>query len=125
MEVDVHELKALRALRRAVAAAPDDVALRLRLVSRLLEMELPQDAWHHCLRILKDDPGHFQALRLACKAAAAAGAPGRAEEYVAKLGALMDELPGGRRFNIRGVPLRLIRGGREDSGTYPALPADS
>lgn len=107
MPVDVEELKALR---RAVTAAPGDVDLRLRLISRFLEAERPQDAWHHCIRILNREPAHVEALRLARQAAAAAGSPRRAEEYAEQLAALAAEP------RLARVPLRLVRGGREDSG---------
>ncbi len=111
----------IKALRKAVKDAPDDVGLRLRLVEMLLDADQPQGAWHQCIRVLNKDPGHTRALRLAHKAAVAVGAERRAAEYAGKLADMQADGPeaSGRWFLVNGVPLRLIQGGREDSGKYP------
>ncbi len=111
----------INALRKAVKDAPDDVEQRLRLVAMLLDADQPQGAWHQCIRILKEDPGHTRALRLAHRAAVAVGAERRAAQYAGKLADLQADEPeaSGRWFLIKGVPLKLIQGGREDSGKYP------
>jgi len=112
MTFDAH---ALEVLRQAVADAPADVALRLRLAGALLEAGQAQDAWHHCTRILHEHPDHVETLRLAQKAAAAAGVSNRAEEYAATLASLAGEggkrVSGEKQFHVRGVSLRLIQGG--------------
>lgn len=110
------ELKALRKevkeLRQAVVESPDDADLRLLLVSRLLEVDQPQGAWHNCIYLLKRDPNNIPALRLAKKAAETVGARDRAGEYIERLADLLStdvehQGPGGNS-------LRLIRGGRKD-----------
>jgi Tfp pilus assembly protein PilF len=106
--------KEIRRLREAVERDPDDVELRLALVARLLEADQPQGAWHNCLYVLGRDPNHVQALGLAKKAAETAGASERAEEYVARLAALLSTPARSSRGD--GPLLRLIRGGREDTG---------
>lgn len=118
MSVGEEELKVLRkevkGLRKAVELSPADVDLRLLLISRLLEVDQPQGAWHNCIYLLKQDPNNIPALRLAKKAAETVGAKYRADEYVERLTQLLStdterRSPGGNLF-------RLIRGGREDSG---------
>lgn len=123
MAVGEEELKALhkevKALRKAVEENPDDVDLRLLLISRLLEGDQPQGAWHNCLYLLKRDPNNIPALRLAKKAAETVGARYRAEEYVGKLAELLST---STRKGPEGALWHLIRGGREDSGKI-RLPA--
>lgn len=118
------ESQKLKGLRRAVADHPEDVDLRLELIAELLAVDHPQSAWHHCLRILNGDPEHLEALRRAREAAAAAGWPNRADEY----GELLDVLnpaengtppkPDERQVRVKGRILRVIEGGREDSGVH-------
>ncbi len=103
-------LQEVKTLRQEVARAPGDVDLRLRLISLQLSADQPQSAWHNSLHILKDDPDHVEALRLAKQAAESVG-HGRAREYAARLHQLTSAPPGKRR----GVALRLIRGGRDAS----------
>lgn len=115
MSIGEEELKALRKevkeLRQAIARSPENVDLRLLLISRLLEVDQPQGAWHNCLYVLKKHPNNVPALRLAKKAAETVGAQGRAQEYVRRL---TDLLSTGTERRGRGAGLRLIRGGRED-----------
>lgn len=103
-------LREVKTLRQEVARAPADVGLRLRLISLQLSAGQPQSAWHNSLHILKDDPDHVEALRLAKQAAESVG-HGRAQEYAERLHDLTSAPPGKRR----GVALRLIRGGRDAS----------
>lgn len=112
---DDQEMKGeIRRLREAVEKDPEDVELRLALVSRLLEDGQPQGAWHNCLYVLGRYPNHVKALGLAKKAAETVGAHERAEEYVGRLAALLSTSTRGRPSE--GPVLRLIRGGREDTG---------
>lgn len=101
-------------LRQAVESDPGNVDLRLLLVSRLLEVDQPQGAWHNCLFILKRHPDNIPALRLAKKSSEAAGAGYRAQEYVERLADLL--ATPNERIGSSGNRMRLIRGGREDSG---------
>lgn len=104
----------IKRLREAVERDPDDVELRLALVSRLLEDDQPQGAWHNCLYVLGKYPNHVEALGLAKRAAETVGAHERAEEYIGRLAALLSTST--RKGRGDGPDLRLIRGGREDTG---------
>ncbi len=110
MAVDLGKLKELRG---AVAAAPAEVSLRIELIQMLLEAQRPQEAWHHCIRILNHQPDHVAALEWAREAALTVGAVERAQDYEAQLtalGAMPAERPGEKTFHVRGRTLRLIRG---------------
>lgn len=117
MSVGEEELKALRKevkeLRQAVVDSPADVDLRLLLISRLLEVDQPQGAWHNCIFLLKKDPNNIPALSLAKKAAEIVGARDRADEYTERLTDLLSTDT--ERRGPGGTSLRLIRGGREDT----------
>lgn len=72
---------ATRALRAAVASAPEDHDLRLILARRLHEQGAAAEALEECARILATEPAHVEALRLAADAATAAGLADRAVGY--------------------------------------------
>lgn len=81
---------ALDALENAVAAAPDNIALRLHLAGALLDVGRVLDAGAHCAAILELEPGHGDALVLGERAARLAGDVGRASVLEAARQALAD-----------------------------------
>ena len=87
---------ALESLRAAVAAAPEDLQLRLLLAARLLQTQHSAEALTEATTVLAADPASIEALRIAADAAAASGAPDRAVGYrrlLAALGADSAEAP--------------------------------
>jgi SpoVK/Ycf46/Vps4 family AAA+-type ATPase len=54
----------IRSLSRAVAAAPDDLDLRLHLAQLLAQQGRRDDAVHHAAVVLQRDPGNTEAVRL-------------------------------------------------------------
>jgi SpoVK/Ycf46/Vps4 family AAA+-type ATPase len=68
----------LESLRNAVTAMPDDVPLRLHLVTLLLRKGQRDEAVRHLGAVLQQDPGNADALRLLTAPAEAAGPPGPA-----------------------------------------------
>lgn len=121
MPVDSEDLSALRA---AVAAAPGDHSLRLKLAALLLKHEVPHVAWHHCAKVLAEKPESRRALKLALEAANACGVAYRAEIYAEELARLegkrtfrrSEEDPKSqeRVYKVKGRSLRVIRGGADD-----------
>lgn len=121
MPVESEDLEALRA---AVAAAPRDDSLRLKLAALLLKHELPHVAWHHCTKVLAERPESRRALKLALQAATACGASYRAEIYAEELARLEgqrtfrrsegDPKSEDRIYKVKGRSLRVIRGGADD-----------
>jgi AAA+ superfamily predicted ATPase len=76
------------ALSAAVAAAPEDVSLRLHLARVLVEGDEPAAALEHLAAVLAAAPAHLEALTLAGAAAEAAGETERAAGYRLLLAAL-------------------------------------
>jgi SpoVK/Ycf46/Vps4 family AAA+-type ATPase len=72
----VNESALIASLRRAVEAAPGDVALRLHLAGQLVEAGLTEEAVSHLSRVLADDPGSIAARSLMSVALASPPAPG-------------------------------------------------
>ncbi len=73
------ETPLIRSLRAAVAAAPDDVPLRLHLASLLLDAHLTDEAITHIAAALQRDPGSDEARALMARAVSAPVTPPRAE----------------------------------------------
>jgi hypothetical protein len=122
MRIDSEDLNALR---EAIAATPHNVALRLQVATRLLELDEPHIAWHHCARILAEQPDHLEALRIARDAALACGVSHRAEAYDERLARLegrkirpkpaaVGQAPKDKIYRVKGRSLRLIQGGKRD-----------
>ncbi|HZS45463.1 MAG TPA: AAA family ATPase [Blastocatellia bacterium] len=76
------------AITTAVEADPANVALRLHLVSLLIDAARPADALEHCGAVLRQEPDNVDALEKAVRAATAAGDTKRAESYRRLLTAL-------------------------------------
>ncbi len=92
-------------LERAVAASPEDLALRVHLAALLLEAGRPGDALAHCDVVLVREVDHAEAAELAADAreALADATDDEADEEAGE----GDEAP--RLAEV--VPLRVIRGG--------------
>src|SRR5579871_4225549 len=71
----------IAALEGAVAAAPDNRALRLHLAGVLLQAGRAKAALNHCAAILATAPDDLAALELGARAADAAGDGARANGY--------------------------------------------
>ena len=71
----------IQALEAAVAAAPENVALRVHLAGLLLDVGRPHDAVDHAAKVLDRQPAHLEALDVAGRAADAVGAGERAAGY--------------------------------------------
>lgn len=71
----------ISAMRTAVESNPENVAMRLHLVSLLLENSQPHEANLQCTRILSQQPDNLEALRFAAKAADQLGDSNRANSY--------------------------------------------
>lgn len=77
----------ITALEQAVAAAPDNAALRKHLAGLLLDADRPADALQHCITLVAQAPDDAEALTLAARAAENAGDP-RAGSFARLAGAL-------------------------------------
>ena len=107
----------LTALEAAVAASPDNDALRLHLVSLLLDAGEGQRALDHCTAILGRRPDDVNALQSAARAADAVGDNARADSWrrlAAALGAVPQAAAADLPSNV--VPLTLVRGGADAPG---------
>jgi len=71
----------LAAIRSAVEAQPANVALRLHLAGLLVDGGSAAEAVEHCATALASEPDNVDALRLAARAATAAGDGGRAARF--------------------------------------------
>lgn len=83
-----HSPSILAALTAALAAAPDDHALRLHLAQLLIDNGEPRSALEHAGRVIAAAPDHVAALGIAATAADQAGEPARAAAFRAMYGAL-------------------------------------
>ena len=75
----------------AVEAEPGNAALRLHLAGLLLESGTAREALDQAATVLSGQPDNLEALRLASKAAEAAGETERARSYMRLLNALMGQ----------------------------------
>lgn len=71
----------LAAILAAVEANPENMALRLHLVTLLLTAKQYSEALPHCAVVLNAEPDNVEALRLAAQAAEGAGDSRRADSY--------------------------------------------
>jgi len=99
----------IQALEAAVAAAPENAALRVHLAGLLLDAGRPHDAVDHAAKVLDRQPAHLEALDVAGRAADAVGAGERAAGYRR----LFEALGGGSSA-----------GGQPSAGS-PAVPGES
>lgn len=81
----------IEAMERAVALAPDDLALRAELVRILVEHERLDSAREHCMRGLWLAPDHPELLAAARRIAAALGSHGSADAFARLIDALAPE----------------------------------
>jgi SpoVK/Ycf46/Vps4 family AAA+-type ATPase len=81
----------IQALTTAVEAEPANAALRLHLAGLLLESGDSRGALEHAGSVLSSQPDSLEALRLASKAAEAAGEQERARSYIRLFNALMGQ----------------------------------
>jgi SpoVK/Ycf46/Vps4 family AAA+-type ATPase len=75
-----------------LADSPENYQLRIHLAELLLQADRPEDALREAATVLQDEPDHADALRIAVRAARAAGKPDRAERYLRLLTALGHEM---------------------------------
>jgi thioredoxin-like negative regulator of GroEL len=71
----VEEAPLIGSLRAAVAAAPDDVPLRLHLAGLLLQSGNREEAVRHAAAALEREPASVEARELLLRATRSAGAP--------------------------------------------------
>lgn len=71
----------ISAMETALAAEPDNVAIRLHLAGLLLDAGRPADAFDHCKRVLAAAPDNLDALRTTVSACQAMGDDARASSY--------------------------------------------
>lgn len=80
-------------LAAAAEKDPENIALRLHLISLLIEADQMSQALKHCGDVLNTQPDNVEALRFAARAAEATGETRRAEAYRRLLAALDPPLP--------------------------------
>jgi SpoVK/Ycf46/Vps4 family AAA+-type ATPase len=78
----------IASLEAAVAAAPEDVPLRLHLAAMLCDIDEGPRALEHAAHVLATEPSNRDALSLAARAARASGLTERADAYAQLLDAL-------------------------------------
>lgn len=83
----------ITAISAAVEASPDNQALRLHLISLLLDDGQASEALRHCTILLSQQPDHLAALTKAAEAATRLGDEPRAASYRRIAAALRDEEP--------------------------------
>ena len=71
----------IKTMETAVAAQPENAALRLHLIALLLDNQQADEALRHCSIILNAQPAHLEALEKAGRAAELLGDKERAEGY--------------------------------------------
>src|SRR5262245_27910182 len=69
------------AIETAVAANPDNVSLRVHLVSLLIATDRCNEALTHCTAVLSAQPDNLEALQYAAQAAATIGESAKAEGF--------------------------------------------
>lgn len=77
----MNDFTVIAAIKSAADAAPDNLALRLHLVSLLMQAGRPGEVLEHCGLILSRKPDHLEALAYAADAATALGDTKRAEGF--------------------------------------------
>jgi len=83
----------IQALESALAAAPENDALRLHLAELLVQAGRPDDALTHAVRIIGNNPADVSALRLGAAAALALGMDEQAGNYRRLADAMSDAPP--------------------------------
>jgi SpoVK/Ycf46/Vps4 family AAA+-type ATPase len=115
----------IASIEATLAESPGNCQLRVHLADLLMEAERPEDALREATTVLQDEPDHADALRIAVRAARAAGKPDRAERYLRLLTALGHEMAtettpeeeveeDDDEQPARVLPLRVVQGGIGD-----------
>ena len=81
----------IQAMSSAVEADPGNAALRVHLAGLLVEAGGAREALDHCAAVLSHSPDNLEALKLAARAAEAAGEKERAQSYTRLYNALMGQ----------------------------------
>src|SRR5438067_1370370 len=71
----------VEAVAKAVAASPDNQALRIHLTSLLVQSSRFSEALEHCALILSQQPDNLEALRYAAESSEGVGDIAKAESY--------------------------------------------
>ncbi|HET6756907.1 MAG TPA: ATP-binding protein [Burkholderiales bacterium] len=120
-EVAILDSNIIEAISAAVAAAPENVELRLHLASLLSDAGRAREALEHCQKVLSERPDHRGALMHAERAASALGDEAKAAGFrrlTHALGAASETRTSERGTDeprVKAQPLRVIEGGLSDS----------